>query len=261
MMYADGLSIIMDSISQVFLNYNKKFFCIATVISPKYVLTAARCLQHKDPKNITITSGSTDMKDSGHIHYVEKIIVHQYFILDTDFGIPTNNIALAKVTEPFRGEDNIEPIDLYRPEDVMDFDAGAEILSYGCYFNSTGLLISWVPSMNRDSCYTTYKEYGGLPDGSICVSTHEMGGCGGASGNPMIVNGRLAGIFSYKLNTCNDEMGYDCPAVHTGIQKYYGWIKKNAELDDGNPGSVIKSSVSKGSKDVEVFLRAKDGAF
>ena len=145
-----------------------------------------------------------------------------------DYGIPFNDVALIKVTEPFEFKSTTRAIDLFNileesyPGEMSTISGwGLTEQNYAPY----QLRKVEIPIISKSLCNDAYYEFGGLPKGQICAAYYGQGGkdaCQGDSGGPLVINGKLAGIVSWG-NGCAEAY---YPGVYSEVAYFRDWIDR-----------------------------------
>ncbi|XP_076630161.1 trypsin-1 [Colletes latitarsis] len=209
---------------QVSLQSSGFGFCGGSIISDQWVVTAAHCMVY--PADwITVRAGSATKSSGGTLHKVSEVIVHENYVTNW-YGVPENDVAVMRVSTPFKMDRTRQPIKLFRQNEEAREGISASVTGWGATReggSTTDVLqeVS-VPIVSKRSCNEAYKSYGGVPEGQICAAVPEGGkdACQGDSGGPLTIGGRLAGLVSW---------GYGCarkgyPGVHTEVAAFSNWI-------------------------------------
>ncbi|XP_038221101.1 venom serine protease 34-like [Zerene cesonia] len=113
--------------------------CGAAIISDRYLLTAAHCVEDSKARqntNLVFVGGET--KQNSHIVHYDKVIIHQGYrkILQ----LPLNDIAVLRLSKPLSFSRKIQPLKLPRQMETNSFltfvgrGAGEQAEDYLEYF-------------------------------------------------------------------------------------------------------------------------------
>ena len=192
--------------------------CTGSIISSKFVLTAAVCVEDSPDYVYKVQSGSAIENIGGSFHTVERVIRH------TDFkriAPPENDIALLEVNPPFEFDETRDKIPLSdeeNPSGVLATTAG-----WGMSLEQTGsspkLQVAKVPIISKEECQNILRKRNKIKDSEICAGYVGKGFEIGVSGSPLVANGAQVGILSWgRLRGMN-------PDVYTLVSKYKSWIR------------------------------------
>lgn len=205
-------------------------YCGASIVAEEWVLTAAHCASYP-ASYVTVKTGSSSKSHGGSTHQAKTVIKHEDYRTNRH-GIPENDVALIRVSEPFVIGATRSPVVLFdyqeeAVEGILSVITGWGALQEGGSSSEVLQTVS-VPVVSKSVCGEAYSSYGGIPEGQICAA-HPNGGkdaCQGDSGGPLTIGGRLAGIVSWG-NGCA-RPGY--PGVYTEVATYRKWIAEKAGI-------------------------------
>ncbi|KAL1400247.1 hypothetical protein pipiens_007588 [Culex pipiens pipiens] len=197
---------------QLSLRYAGNHICGASIISNKWALSAAHCLDEGfSPAWITLRGGSPHRIEGGYVFHVVEYIIHEKYEKET-FNY---DVTVLRISENFL-------IDFLAPIKLVDNtittgcpDQLATVIGWGTAEDSYVPLILQelqVLIQPRKVCEAVWIEQ--ITDTMICA-----GGvvgedtCNGDSGGPLICNGYQVGIVSWGSRKCAIEM----PAVFTDV--------------------------------------------
>ncbi|KAL5279431.1 hypothetical protein ACFFRR_003820 [Megaselia abdita] len=217
---------IKDAPHQISLQHRSGHICGGSIISPKWILTAAHCTNGGKAATFKVRVGSSEAAKGGEMIQVAKIVQHKQF----NYSSVDYDYSLLELSQEINFDDTKQAIKL--PEgDEGDTD-GVVVKVSGWGNTQSSESRSWlreaeVPLVNSDLCSKKYEKYGGITPRMICAGYMEGGkdACQGDSGGPLFTNdGVLIGVVSW---------GYGCarpdfPGVYSRVSAARKWIKENS---------------------------------
>ncbi|XP_032679242.1 trypsin-1-like [Odontomachus brunneus] len=214
------------------LLYRGQFYCGATVISSRYLLTASHCVNRFDLNQMTIRILEHDRNSTTESetqeYKVESVIKHSgYSTLNYN-----NDIALIKLKDSITFQGTMRPVCL--PEAARTFAGSKGIVTgWGAIVEagpvSQTLQEVTVPIISNAECRATNYPTRRITDNMICAGYKEGGkdSCQGDSGGPLHVeedgSHQIVGIVSWGEGCA--QPGY--PGVYCRVNRYLTWIKRN----------------------------------
>ncbi|XP_043825508.1 transmembrane protease serine 11B-like [Dromiciops gliroides] len=211
---------------QASLKMNGEHVCGASLISNKWLVSAAHCFAMKnDTKIWTVTFGNMVNRPYAKRN-VKTIIVHE----DYQSQMVTNDIALVQLAEEVTFTSNIRAICL--PEATQNISAGDLAVVTGWGALSMGgprpviLQQTTVLIINTDTCNAPHAYSGRIKNSMLCAGYMDgkTDACQNDSGGPLASRTRgiwyLIGIVSW-----GDGCGkVNKPGVYTKLTFYRDWI-------------------------------------
>ncbi|XP_065218455.1 cathepsin G-like [Planococcus citri] len=209
--------------------------CGATLISAKFVLTAAHCVSRYNTTRVTVKLGSVYCA-SGKIHGVKKMIIHRSF----DSKTAANDIALLELDVKVDFSPYIRPICL---STIIDYGVKNLFVSgWGRDENNKlsdrlQVVETYVDERVLATCVNQFG-FETHPT-KICAAhpTQRKSACQGDSGGPLqsLMDDQLCpnvykqiGIVSHDANVnCTVKANQPHVVAYTKVRPYVPWIVKN----------------------------------
>ncbi|XP_063701065.1 trypsin-1-like [Culicoides brevitarsis] len=218
------VSDIKDFPYQVSLQDGSRHFCGGSIISKKWILSAAHCMEQMTASRLKVRVGSSFHKSDGKVVKVVKIVSHPSYnkrTIDYDY-------ALVELAEELEFNTSVQSVDL--PAQNEELVAGANCVVSG-WGNTQSSLESnaqlrsvVVPVISREDCAKDYDGFNPITDRMVCAGFRTGGkdACQGDSGGPFVHNKVLVGVVSWGKG-CADK---NYPGVYSNVANVRDWIKK-----------------------------------
>ncbi|XP_025835992.1 brachyurin-like [Agrilus planipennis] len=205
-------------------------FCGGSLITRRYVLTAAHCLFTR-VESLIVILGAHRIRET---ESTQQRIPTTNYKLHEQYNNNTleNDLAMVYLPTPANLNRYVQLIALPSRADVSNSFVGSEARASGWGFTSSSgndisavLRYINVPVISNDVCRRTFNQL--VRAATICSSGEGRKGlCFGDSGGPLVVDGKLVGVASFVgYNGC--EGGE--PSAFSRVTSFLNWIDANSD--------------------------------
>ncbi|XP_073811936.1 trypsin-1-like [Musca autumnalis] len=217
------------------LLFRGHFYCGASLISDRYVLSAAHCLRSFPRPFISVRLMAHNLKDRT-VRVIDrmaaKVVVHPKYSMSNN----DNDIGLVKLDQAVEMSKVMRPVCLAMSDRSYDNElaviTGWGVTTEGGQVSQTLREVK-VPILSQMACHETKYGKDRITENMLCAGTAEggMDACQGDSGGPLMVANEelnifhLAGVVSWGEGCARE----DYPGVYTRVSKYIDWIEDNTK--------------------------------
>ncbi|XP_014232030.2 chymotrypsin-2-like [Trichogramma pretiosum] len=210
------------------------FYCGASIIDKRFVLTAAHCLDGEEPATTHVAVGTHELGSPDKVEYqAEAFFVHQCHLGGDDFNIKEkglNDIALIRLKEDIEFNEKVKPIGLPPAADYQSPEGTTAILTGWGRIKEKGRIPTKMEMLtvlveDTEKCKKLYEHANEtithIDSGMLCAKMQKnQGFCNGDSGGPLVdARGYQIGVVS-TVKHC----GNGVPDIYSKVSHYAKWI-------------------------------------
>ncbi|KAF5298018.1 hypothetical protein FQR65_LT09829 [Abscondita terminalis] len=196
-------------------------FCGGSIISNKWILTAAHCLNGRTPSEVIVVVGTNNLNSGGVPYGVAEFISHSSY----NEGTNVNDIALVRISGSISFSTNIKPIQL--SSNYPGHGANLTLTGWGLKSYPSGGVPNILQYVNLiaidiNQCKSMLSGFP-LTSTHLCtIQNKGKGACQGDSGGPLVYNEAQVGIVSWGI-----PCAVGLPDIFTSVSSYLNWIIVN----------------------------------
>ncbi|XP_025835651.1 trypsin-7-like, partial [Agrilus planipennis] len=201
-------------------------WCGASILSPRWVVTAGHCTYGEDISNITLRAGASETNQTARASItVAEIFLHPlYNATSQDY-----DICILRLNEDLVFGASTNTILLPPPSLILFSGTMATVVGWGDVSDGgaspTQLEAVSLPVISNEECVRLYNGTGTLiTDRSLCAldAPERRDTCHGDSGGPLTVNGVLYGVVSQHTGCADPRY----PGIYANVSSLRSFIEQ-----------------------------------
>ncbi|KAF7491631.1 Trypsin epsilon [Sarcoptes scabiei] len=208
---------------QIALLNRQKFFCGGSLISRRFVITAAHCVHRISIKDLKIRY-ATKRYESGPTMVAHSVFKHPDYSPKTS----ENDIALIRLAYPLpKIPFFLDRISINQNKSIgLKSNETVIVSGWGRTGRfkpiSKNLLMASLKTVDIEECKNKWdKMFKVNTQSMICAAEAERSACNGDSGGPLTLGNKLIGIVSVGSSNC---LSLELPNIYTNVAYFNEWI-------------------------------------